>query len=106
MAPTQADFVRAVMGRLNVTQSQLGRLLGYPQSYQDAHRLIVGGRNLSYEDTMELLSRCGWLTKAALDSLAKAHLDEATLAAEQAADQAKKLRRQPPNGQERHESKR
>lgn len=104
MAPTQPDFVRAVLDRLGITQTDLGRLLRYPQPYQDAHRLLVGGRNLSYDDTMLLLERCGWLNmgeaEPAISSPASQgvdHLEEIAAALKDLTEsQAEILRRLPP----------
>lgn len=61
MAPTQADFVRAVMAHLGMTQTQLGIALQKGNAYQTVHGWLERKR-LGYTDTMRMLEMCGWLS--------------------------------------------
>lgn len=59
--PNQQAFVRAVLDRLDVSQTELGRLLEKPNAYGAVHNWLTGRIDLRYDDAIRMLSLCGWL---------------------------------------------
>jgi hypothetical protein len=96
------------MARLGVSENvDLARKLGW--DFNAPNRIGRWRRGTSapnYEATMEMLDRCGWLTTDARRLLAMSHLEEAAQVADQALEEAQRLRRRPPNGRARGGEKR